>query len=161
MGVIFFSTSLLSKIHNTSMILKQNNNNARKEILNNSSKQVAEKESKKHTEKIKYILDISETLGEALNYIKQNYKNDTKSQVKIVLNDSIVAVNSINNALVIIYSDLDNKNIKSETRELASLLTKLMKSLDENNIRMVETIINSKLSNEYNRWKSDIENEFR
>lgn len=161
MGVIFFMISILTKINNTVMILKENKYNEKKEILSNSNKQIAEKETKNHTEKINYILDISETLGESLNYIQQNYKNDTKLQVKIVLKDSTAGLNSISAALETMYSDLDNKSINIETNNLASLLTKLMNSLDENNIEMLETIMNGKLSNEYNLWKSDIEKEFR
>lgn len=44
------------------------------------------KEIKNHAEVINYILAISYTLGEALNYIERNHKNNANLQVKIVLN---------------------------------------------------------------------------
>jgi type II secretory pathway component PulF len=159
-SIIFFITSILTKIHNTSTILKQNKNNERKVILNNPKQHAYEKEIKKHTEKINYILKISDTLGESLNYIQLNYKNGSNLQVKTVLKDSIEGANSINSALEPMYSDLDNKNIKIETNNLEYLLNELMHALDENNIEMVENIIKSIRSNEYDRWKRDIENEF-
>lgn len=159
-SIIFFITSILTKIHNTNNILKENKNNERKVILNDPKQYAYEKEIKKHTEKIIYIFKICDTLGEALNYIQQNYKNGSNLQVKTVLKDSIEGVNSINRALEPIYSDLDNKNIKLETNNLEYLLNELMHALDENNIEMVENIINSIRSNEYEHWKRDIENEF-
>lgn len=158
-SVIFFITSVLAKIYNTCMLLKENDE--RKIKLNNPNKQIFEKEIKKRTEKINYILGISDTLGVALNYIKKNYKDNTNMQVKIILNDSMVGINSISSALETMYSDLDNKNIKLETNNLGYLFNELMQALDENKIKMVENIMNSILINEYNHWKSDIENEFR
>ncbi|MBU3126658.1 hypothetical protein [Clostridium tagluense] len=161
MSTIFFITSILAKIHNTSVLLKGNKNVERKVIINNTSKNVFKKEMKNQTERINYILAIVCTLGEALNYIEQNYKNNPNLQVKIVLNDSIVAVNTINRALESMDSDLNDKNIKLETNNLESLLNELMHAFDENNIQTIEKIINYKLTNEYNHWKTDIENEFR
>lgn len=161
MSVIFFVTSLLSKIHNTRVLLKENQDNQSKVILNNQSQQVIKKELRNYTDKINYILDISDTLGEAINYIQQNYKNDKNLQVKIVLKDSIVGINTISGALEIMYNDLDNKNIKLQTNNLESLLNELMLELDGNNIEAAENIMNSKLFSEYNHWKNDIENEFR
>ncbi|MCB2363115.1 hypothetical protein LGL55_02670 [Clostridium tagluense] len=161
MSVIFFVTPLLAKIHNTRVLLKGNEDNQKKVIFNNPNQQVLKKELKNYTDKINYIVDICNTLGEALDYIEGNYKNNTNLQVKIVLNDSIVGVNTISSALEAMDSDLDNKNIKLETNNLESLLNELMHSLNENNIERAENIINSKLSNEYNHWKSDIENELK
>ncbi|MCB2297175.1 hypothetical protein [Clostridium tagluense] len=158
MSLIFFVTSLLAKIHNTRVILKENQ---KKVIFNTPNQQVIKKELKNYTDKINYIIDICNTLGEALAYIEQNYKNDTNLQVKTVLKDSIVGVTTISSALETMYSDLDNKNIKVETSNLEFLLNELMHSLNENNIERAENIINFKLSNEYNHWESDIENEFR
>lgn len=160
MSAIFFVTPLLAKIHNTRILLKENEDNQKKVIFN-PNQQVLKKELKNYTDKINYIVDICNTLGEALDYIERNYKNNTDLQVKIVLDDSIVGVKTISNALEAMDSDLDNKNIKLETNNLKSLLNELMYSLNENNIERAENIINSKLYNEYNHWKSDIENQFR
>jgi len=161
MSVNFLITSILAKIHNTSILLKENKDNQRRKILNNTNQLVFPKKIKKHAENINYILKISDTLGEALNYIKQNYKNGTKLQTETVLEDSIEGVNSINIALETMYSDLDNKSIKLETNNLGALLDKLKNALDESNMEMAENIINSIVSNEYTHWKRDIENEFR
>ncbi|MPQ32543.1 hypothetical protein E4V42_14000 [Clostridium estertheticum] len=158
MSIIFFVISIFTKIHNTSMILKENK---RKVILNNSNQKILKKESGKHADEIRYILKISGTLGEALTYIQLNYKNGTKSQVKTVLNDSIDGVNSISSALKTMNEDLANKNVMAETNKLESQLKELMQALIENNFKTEESIINSIISDDYVQWKKDIENEFR
>jgi len=132
------------------MILKEN---TMKVILNNSNQKVLKKESEKHAEKISYILKISDTLGEALSYIQLNYKNGTKSQVKIVLNDSIDGVNSISSALETMNEELANKNVRAETNKLEARLKELMQALIENNFKTEESIINSIISDDYMDWK--------
>jgi type II secretory pathway component PulF len=161
MSVIFLITSFLTKIHSTSLLLKENKSNEREINLNKPKKHVFKKEINKHTEEINYILAISDTLGEAINYIEQNYKNDTNEQVKTILKDSIVGITSISSALETMYNDLDDKNIKIKTNNLDSQLNELMHALDDKNIVMAETIMTSKLLNEYTHWKSAIEIEFR
>ncbi|HEY8889393.1 MAG TPA: hypothetical protein VIM70_04005 [Clostridium sp.] len=150
MSIIFFIISIFTKIYSTSMILKEN---TMKVILNNSNQKVLKKESEKHAEKISYILKISDTLGEALSYIQLNYKNGTKSQVKIVLNDSIDGVNSISSALETMNEELANKNVRAETNKLEARLKELMQALIENNFKTEESIINSIISDDYMDWK--------
>ena len=158
MSVIFFMSSILTKINNTTMLLKENKN---KEIINNIDRQLIEKETKNYREKENYILEISDTLGEALNYIRQNYKNETNLQVKTLLRDSIAGVSSISAALETMYSGIDNKSLKVKTNNLKVLFSELINLLDENNIEMAETIIDTKVLSEYNHWKNELESEFR
>lgn len=159
MSVIFFITPIIVKIHNTNILLKANKNNEKKAVTNNN-KQKLKKEIEKHTDKINYILKISNTLGEAIGYIQQNYKDSTKSNVKTVLRDSIAGVDSIGSVLLVMHSDLENKKLNIETNDLEYSLNQLMITLDEKNLKMAKKIIDSLLSNEYIHWKMDIKNEF-
>lgn len=159
MGIIFFVTSILTKIHNTRVLLKENTNNPPKVILNNPSNKISKTEVETGREEINYILEISDTLGEALNYVKLNYNSGTNIQTISILKDSIEGLNCISVSLENMPSNLEN--IKLETSNLALLIIELTHLLEENNIEMAETIIDSNLLSGYNHWKKSIENELR
>ena len=161
MGIIFFVTSILTKINDTRILLKENTNNPPKVILNNPSNKISKTEIETHREEINYILEISDTLGEALNYVKLNYNSDTNIQAISLLKDSIEGLNSISVSLENMPSNLEIKNIKLETSNLSQLIIDLTHLLEENNIEMAKTIMDSNLLSGYNHWKKSIENELR
>lgn len=174
--VVFFITSAAVRfknfIENIQYMYNSEKNTASHKNLNQASKEEIDekihknsyrvlvgdldKKTKENLETKEYILKLSNTLGEAIDYIKASLNNKDKSDELITLiEDCINALKSIENAL---NKSKDRDGLYSLIKDTASLNKKfkeLKLAFDEGDGHKLEEIFNSCIEKEYNKWKEN------
>lgn len=129
-----------------------NINNFRKDINYIKSNVIEKKEKNIDKDDLDgYVVNLCYTVGEAIDYIKDNlYKEKSLEQVKILVNDCIGALSSIQNSI-----DKSNKNRYKE-------LIIYIKSMKDNFIRL-DGLLQKGIddSNKENHILNSIENDYK
>lgn len=107
-----------------------------------------------YLEIIKYTIDITESIEEAVNYINLNRYNLKEKDVVILLEDCINALDKINKSLrdINIYY-----KINDSAKYLKDLLNQILEYIILSENDNARNLINTRLIYEYNSWKNNIE----
>ena len=113
---------------------------------------------KKLKQEANSILELSDTLTEALSYVLSNVQNQDDKVVKSLTNDTIRAISCLEETLSKRYPKLANKDLKVLTNEIKSLVINFKISY-EDNCDNINSIVQD-LDDAFAKWKSMINEEF-
>ncbi|WMJ81324.1 hypothetical protein RBU49_03440 [Clostridium sp. MB40-C1] len=161
--LIFFCTSVAVKIKNFNSNIqsinkkkdiiqekvKQDSIKSSNNTLNTLPEKSKEKLNLKSNEKLQNdedvnnrISEIRDTLEEAINYLKNNIDNkDKKEEIRILIDDCINALNSIENASTKIKYKDDIINANKDIKKLKEDFKELQKSFKEGNLDKCKEIL--------------------
>ncbi len=145
-SIVFFLTSIAVNAKNFIQDIKY--------IFYNKSIQADNKNLMKNSDIKEHILKLSNTLGEAIEYIKNNVNSKDKLQeLKSLTDDSIIALESIENAL---NKSENTSNLIEYTEKLKENFKELKTSLEELKMDKAEKIINFSIEKEYENWRNKL-----
>lgn len=152
---ILFSLSLIFLITSVSISAYKTTINFKSISFNKNINDNAEKEmdnSLQNEKQIKNkILALVETLGKAVDYIKNNLSEEKLAEVILMTDDCINALDSIENGI----NNKEGNNLNKQTKVLRSYFYDFKLALKKADIEKSSDIICS-IQKEYTCWKTQI-----
>jgi hypothetical protein len=110
---------------------------------------------------INKTLDLSDSVGEAIGFIKDNLHFKNYFVIDRLISDSIKSIISIDQAIKPILKLLGDKQLEGLTAALYSQINLLYKAIDSDISNNAAKIICIKVIPTYSEWKYEIEGSFR
>ena len=105
------------------------------------------------------ILELSETLTEALSYVVSKLQNRDNEVVKTLIGDIIQGISCLEETLTKLYPKLANKDLKILTNEMKNLVINLKISYEDNCDNKIDSNVQD-LDDAFANWMSAINEEF-
>lgn len=175
-SLIFFITSIAVKVKNLKENISIVSKNKTNDITAKKANDIKNKSINKNLDKnevldrnfnkdlnnslyIKeYILKLSSTIGEAIEYIKINVNHKDKyEEIKTLIGDCTNALESIENVLNK-SNDGELTNLLKDTQNIRQTFEKLKKGFNQKDLYKSEEIIKCSLEEEYKEWEKLLRN---
>ncbi|MEJ8552664.1 radical SAM protein [Tepidibacter sp. Z1-5] len=111
-----------------------------------------------YSEIINYVIQLSDVIEEALIYIKQNVNNtESYEEIKTILEDLNIAINTIDNSMNPIYEDIKNKTNKDLIINFSEKLNLFIKYFNLKDFKNSCEVLNNEVIVSYLNWKNNME----
>ncbi|BFN04999.1 hypothetical protein [Clostridium tetani] len=116
-----------------------------------------EQYEEEHIEIIKYLVDTSKTLIEAVDYIEKNLYQFKTREILTIIDEGIESVIVCKKSLKVLPSEKSINKQVSSTEVILHLFMELRENFYDGDVKQCFKIIEKRLTHEINLWKNNLE----